>query len=184
MKRQIFLLLAFLAAFTAMAQVTFPGLSDSQKQQLLNTRIAMPVSTWIPEGYTVTKIVAKTGRQIKVENKVLAITYSKKPAYGQAMEFKIEAGFDGLGDLPYEGSVTVKSKAGTIYLYYEPYDEEGDGKKIKQNGLIMTEWFDVKNLAFDVVFSSQSENEKLNRTKPKISKADAIKVLQSMQVLK
>ena len=177
-------MVACLVAFAAVAQVTFPGLSDSQKQQLLNTKIAMPLPTWIPEGYTITKIVAKTGRQIKIENKVLTITYLKKAASGQAMEFKVGAGFDGLGDLPYEGSVTIKSKAGTIYLYYEPYDEDGDGKKIKQNGLIMTEWFDVKNLAFDVVFSSQGENEKMNKLKPKISKADAIKVLQSMQVLK
>ena len=184
MKKQICLLIACLAAFTAMAQVTFPGLSDIQKQQLLNTPIAMPLPTWVREGYAVSKIVAKTGRQIKIENKVLTITYSKKQANGQAAEFKVDAGFDGLGDLPYEGSVTVKSKAGTISLYYEPYEEVGDGKKAKQKGVIMTEWFDIKNLAFHVVFNSQGENEKIDRTKPKISKADAIKVLQSMQVLK
>lgn len=184
MKKQFCLLLSFFIMAAAFTQTAFPGLSESQKQQLLSTKIAIPLPSWVPDGYTVTHIVSKTGRQVKIENKVLTITYGKKLANGQSQEFKIDAGFDGLGDLPYEGSTTINSKAGIIYLYYEPNDEGAEGKKIKQYGLIMTEWFEIKKLAFHVVFGSQSENEKLNRTKPKLSKADAVKILQSMQVLK
>ena len=161
MKKQICLLLFILITISAFAQITFPGLSEAQKQQLLNTKIAMPLPTWIPDGYSVSNIVTKTGKSIKIENKVLIITYGKKLNNGHTIEFKIDAGFDGIGDLPYEGNQAIKSKVGNIYLYYEPFDEDADGKKIKQYGLIMTEWFDIKNLAFDVVFNAQSENEKI-----------------------
>lgn len=184
MKKQICMLLSFFIMAAAFAQTVVPGLSEPQKQQLLNTKIALPLPTWVPEGYTVTHIVTKTGRQVKIENKVLTITYGKKLLNGKKEEFKIDAGFEGLGDLPYEGSTMVKSKVATIYLYYEPYEEDGDNKKIKQYGLIMTEWFYVKNLAFHVVFNPEGDNHKFNKTKSKISKADAIKILQSMQVLK
>jgi hypothetical protein len=104
-------------------------------------------------------------------------------ANGQKLHFKIDAGFDGIGDLMYEGGESIKSKAGEIWLYYEPYDEDMEGRKTKQHGFIQTEWFDVKGIAFHVVFI-QSENEGLNKRLPKISKADAKKILQSMQVLK
>lgn len=161
----------------------FPGLSESQKQQLLNTKIAVPLPTWIPHGFSVTKVVTKTGRSIRIENRILTIVYGRKSGNGSALEFTIDAGFDGIGSLDYEGE-TVKSKAGNITLYYEPYEDIGDNKKVKQWGLIQTEWFDIKNLAFNVNFSAQSINEKLNRTKPKISKTEAKKILQSMHVLK
>jgi hypothetical protein len=181
--KKYYILLITLCSFNSFSQTVFPGITDAQKQQLLNTKIPVPLPTWIPEGYTVTNIITKTGRAIKIQNKVLSITYSKKITGGKPMEFRIEAGFDGIGDLMYEGE-TVKSKVGNITLCYEPYEEDGEGKKIKQYGFIQTEWFDIKNLAFCVIFGMHSENEKINRTRPKISKADAKKVLQSMQVLK
>ena len=183
MKKQICTLLLFVITTSAFTQTIFPGLSEAQKQKLLSTKIPMPLPTWIPEGYSVTNIITKTGKTIKIENKVLTITYGKKLPNGRMLEFKIDAGFDGIGDLMYEGGERIKSKVGDIWLFYEPFEEDGD-KKIKTYGLIMTEWFDIHNLAFDVVFSADSDNAKLNRTKPKISKADAKKVLQSMQVLK
>jgi hypothetical protein len=181
--KKICILLFVFCSFNTFSQTVFPGISEAQKQQLLNTRIPVPLPTWIPEGYVVTNIIAKTGKAIKIQDKVLSITYSKKTAGSKPLEFRIEAGFDGIGDLMYEGE-TVKSKVGNITLCYEPYEEDGEGKKIKQYGFIQTEWFDIKNLAFCVAFGAHTENEKANRTRPKISKADAKKVLQSMQVLK
>jgi hypothetical protein len=183
MKKQICLLLLLGIATLAFSQTIFPGLSEVQKKKLLSTRIAVPLPTWIPTGFSVTNIVTKTGNPVKIEDKVLTITYGKKLANGHVLKFKIDAGFDGLGDLPYEGGESVKSKIGDIWLYYEPIEEIDDGRKIKYIGFIQTEWFDVKDLAFHVVFI-QSENESLNKKLPKISKADAKKILQSIQVLK
>ncbi len=73
---------------------------------------------------------------------------------------------------------------GDIYLYYEPYEEEMNGKQVKAFGFIMTEWFSVNKLAFHAYFNSQNPNDKPDPTKPKISKVDVKKILQSMQVLK
>ena len=78
----------------------------------------------------------------------------------------------------------IKSKAGNIYLYYEPIEEDINGKKVKAVGFIMTEWFNINKLAFHVSFNSQNPNDKPDNTKPKISKADVKKILQSVEVLK
>ena len=186
MKKIIYLILFIISAISVSAQnkIIFPGLSEIQLQKIVNTKIPVPLPTWIPDGFSVTNIITQTGRHVKLENKIFTITYSKKSSDGKLLEFKIEAGFEGIGDLPYEGGELIKSKAGNIYLFYEPFEEDMNGKKIKTSGLIMTEWFSVHNLAFDVVFSSPGQNETINKTKPKISKTDAKKILQSMQVLK
>lgn len=180
--KKIFSCALLFITLAAQAQV-FPGLSEKQKQQLLATKTPMPLPTWLPEGYSVTGVITKTGKKVLIQDKVLTITYGKKLANGRMMEFKVDAGFDGIGDLMYTGYEILKSKAGKIYLYYEPYDEDSGTKK-RAYGLIMTEWFDVNNLAFNVVFSTQGENERENKVKPKISKADAKKVLLSMAVLR
>lgn len=185
MKKQIRLLVFIMIPVITFAQgkIVFPGVTELQKQKLLGTKIAMPLPTWIPDGFSVMNMVTKTGRSVKIENKILTITYGKKLASGHVLKFKIDAGFDGLGDLPYEGGESVKSKVGEIWLYYEPIEEVEDGRKIKYVGFIQTEWFEIKDLNFHVVFI-QSENDDLNKRLPKISKADAKRILQSMQVLK
>ncbi len=96
--------------------------------------------------------------------------------------FKIDAGFDGIGDLMFDGGERIKSKVGDIWLYYEPLEEGMNGRKVKVLGFIQTEWFEVNKIAFHAVFS-QTEKEALQKL-PKISKADAKKILQSMEVLK
>lgn len=186
MKKQFLLLLFVAIAFSVFSQsnIVFPGLTETQKQQLLNTRIAIPLPIWIPEGFAVTKIVTKTGKAIKLEDKIYTVTYAKKLSNSNSLKFSVDAGFEGLGDLPYEGAETIKSKVGNIYLYYEPYEEDMNGKKEKAFGFIMTEWFNINKLAFHMSFNSQSPNDKPDNTKPKISKADVKKILQSLQVLK
>ena len=168
----------------AQSNIVFPGLTEVQKEQLLNTKIAIPLPTWIPDGFAVTKIVTKIGKSIKLEDKIYSVTYGKKLPNGNSLKFSIDAGFEGLGDLPYDGSETIKSKVGNIYLYYEPYEEDMNGKKVKAVGFIMTEWFRINKLAFHASFNSQNPNDKPDNTKPKISKADVKKILQSMQVFK
>ncbi|MDB5223718.1 MAG: hypothetical protein JWN83_2385 [Chitinophagaceae bacterium] len=183
MKKQICILLLLLISTSAFTQTVFPGLSEAQKQKLLNTKIPVPLPTWVPKGFVVTNIIAKTGKSFKIENKVLTITYDKKLDNG-SLQFTVEAGFEGIGDMPYNNSEIIKSKVGNIYLYYEPIEEDIDGRKLIHPGFIQTEWFDIKNLAFNVSFSYQNDNKRINRTNPKISKGDAKKILQSMQVLK
>ena len=186
MKKIFFLLMFITSSMLSFAQsnIIFPGLTEVQKQKLLNTKIAIPLPTWIPDGFAVTNMVTKTGKSIKVEDKIYTVTYGKKLSNGNSLKFSVDAGFDGLGDLPYEGSETIKSKVGDIYLYYEPYEEDMNGKKVKAFGFIMTEWFNVNKLAFHAYFNSQNPNDKPDPTKPKISKADVKKILHSMQVLK
>ena len=185
MKKIFFLLIfvAFSMLSFAQSNLIFPGLTEVQKQKLQSTKIAIPLPTWIPDGFAVTNIVTKTGKSIKLENKIYTVTYGRKLANSNSLKFDVDAGFDGLGDLPYEGSETIKSKVGNIYLYYEPYEEDMNGKQVKAFGFIMTEWFNVNKLAFHMSFNSQNPNDKPDPTKPKISKADVKKILQSMQVL-
>lgn len=183
MKKQICILLLLIISIPAFTQNQFPGLSEGQKQKLLSTKIPVPLPTWIPAGFSVTNMVTNTGKSVKIEDKVLSVTYGKKSANGRLLKFKIDAGFDGLGDLPYEGGEPVKSKVGNIWLYYEPIEEVDDGRKVKYVGFIQTEWFEVRGLAFHVSFI-QSNDDDLNKRLPKISKADVKKILQSMQVLK
>ena len=186
MKKQFLLVLfvAMIISSFAQSNIVFPGLTETQKQQLLNTKIAIPLPTWIPGGFALTKIVTKTGKSIKLENKIYTVTYTKKLSNSNSLKFSIDAGFEGLGDLPYDGSETIKSKVGDIYLYYEPFEEDMNGKKVKAVGFIMTEWFIINKLSFHVSFNSQNPNDKPDNTKPKMSKADVKKILQSMQVLK
>lgn len=186
MKKQISLLLFVTFSMLSFAQsnIIFPGLTKVQKQKLLNTKIVIPLPTWIPDGFAVTNIVTKTGKLIKLEDKVYTVTYAKKLPNGNSLKFSVNAGFEGLGDLPYEDAETIKSKVGNIYLYYEPYEEDMNGKKEKAFGFIMTEWFRVNKLDFHMSFNSQNPNDKPDPAKPKLSKADVKKILQSMQVLK
>ncbi|MDQ6722870.1 MAG: hypothetical protein M3Z01_01210, partial [Thermoproteota archaeon] len=94
MKKIIYLILLILSAISVSAQnkIIFPGLSEIQLQKIVNTKIPVPLPTWIPEGYSVTNIITKTGRQVKLENKTFRITYGKKSTDGKLLEFKIEAG--------------------------------------------------------------------------------------------
>jgi hypothetical protein len=182
MRKQICVLLLIIST-VSYSQTQFPGLAQAQKQKLLSTKIPVPLPAWIPQGFAVTSIITKTGKPVKIENKVLTITYGKRSANGHILKFKIDAGFDGLGDLPYSGGEAVRSKVGSIWLYYEPIEEIDDGRKVKYVGFIQTEWFKVRGLDFHVSFI-QSNDDDLNKRLPKISKADVKKILQSMQVLK
>ena len=186
MKKILSPLLLAAITFSVFSQnkITFPGITETQMQQLLNTKIAIPLPTWIPDGFAVTKIVTKTGKSIKLEDNIYTVIYTKKLSKSNSLKFSIDAGFEGLGDLPYEDGEAIKSKIGNIYLYYEPYEEDMNGKKVKAFGFIMTEWFRINKLAFHASFNSQNPNDKPDNTKPKMSKDDVKKILQSMRILK
>ena len=44
----------------AQSKNIFPSLNEVQKQKLLSTKIAIPLPTWIPDGFAVTNIITKT----------------------------------------------------------------------------------------------------------------------------
>jgi len=125
------------------AATNFPGVSAAQLKQLQAAKrvTALPLPTWIPSGFTLEKVDAKLGTRTKIEDRYLAIVYSKKLANGKKQRFGFEAGFDGIGDLMYDGAKTIPSAFGKIYLLYEPNDPDEAGKKLKN--YVMTEWFTV-----------------------------------------
>lgn len=157
----------------------FPGVSPKQFQQL---RIAkkstqLPLPTWLPAGFTLEKIEMKLGPRVRLENKQLVIIYSRKPANGKTQRFALEGGFEGLGDLPYDTTKTVRSTLGEIDIAYEPPDLDGGGQKVKN--FVMTHWFNVGKTAFhyDGMYSAEPED----KTLAMISLADTEKILRSLQ---
>lgn len=162
----------------------FSGLTDLQKAKILKTKVAIPLPTWLPEGFTASTVITRTAKVIPIQDRILSVTYTRKLLRGKVEQFTIEAGFDGIGDMAYENGIIINSGAGKIELYYEPMEEIEGGKKQKVKGLVQTEWFDVKNLAFHVVFSLEPNEEKKSSNAVVTTLANAKKILASIQILK
>src|SRR5688572_12559708 len=98
MKKLLLALLFMCSTLFATAQV-FPALKASHKKQLLATGYKIPVPTYIPKGFVIDTVIAKTGKSVSIQDKVLYIQYSKEMPDGTYQGFYIDAGFDGLGSL-------------------------------------------------------------------------------------
>ena len=113
----------------SIAGAQFPGLSPAVKRQLAtakrSTSIALP--TWVPAGFTVKRVHMVLGPKVPIQDRQLIIVYSRNLPNGRLQRFAFEAGFDGLGDLMYEGGKQLRTPVGNVWLYYQPKDE--DGKK-------------------------------------------------------
>jgi len=149
--------LIFLAAFCAVlclpafAQVSnakvkaamakFPGIERTDMEALITAKTAVGIAlpTWLPKGFTLEKIRSRIGRRVSLDDREFIIIYSRQLPNGKKQRFALEAGFDGLGGLPYDVTKTISSPVGQIDLMYEPKDE--DGAKIKN--YVITEWFTV-----------------------------------------
>lgn len=157
----------------------FPGVSARQLQQLNTAKRStpLPLPTWVPAGFTIEKIEMKLGPRVRIENKVLVIVYSRRLPNGKAQRFAFEAGFEGLGDLPYDTTSSVRSAIGPIDIAYEPPDLDEGGKKVKN--FVMTQWFNVGKTPFhyDGMYGAETENRSLAM----ISLADTRKILGSLQ---
>ncbi len=142
------------------AMKKFPGFTKQQMEQMLwtkeqycipfdldtaeqaklkkstNGKCAIPLPTWLPEGFTVEDIDANLGKNLSSDSLAVTILYSKKLANGKKQAFIIETRFE-FGDLPYSDPIFITSALGNICLFYEPVDDsiytdpEGWGKKIK-----------------------------------------------------
>lgn len=180
MKKLSFALaLTIVAASAAFAQVsTFPGLNADSKKQLASAKksTAFALPTWLPKGFAVSQVHSVLGRKVKLEDKQLVIVYSRKLADGGLQRFAFEAGFDGIGDLMYEGGKKLKTPIGSVHLYYQPKDE--DGKKLAD--FAMTEWFDVGSTAFHYIGTYGTE-EKGGDSLVMLSLADTEKILRSLK---
>lgn len=120
----------------------FPGVSKPQMEQLIAAKQVMQIAlpTWVPAGFKVESIRSRLGRAVAIEDREFVIIYSRTLPNGKKQRFALEAGFDGLGDLMYEGAKTISTPVGKIYLLYEPIDPD-DNRKI--SNYVMTEWFQV-----------------------------------------
>ena len=173
--------LILVTAVVASAQTaTFPGLTAEHRKQLATAKryTAIPLPTWIPQGFAVEKINMKLGPRVSIEHKELVIIYSRKLASGKMQRFSLEAGFDGLGGLPYDVTKTLNTAVGQIDLMYEPPDLDDPRKKT--TNFAMTEWFKVGRTDFH--YDGRHGDEDGNDpTLAMISLADTEKILKSLR---
>lgn len=136
--------------------------------------LAFPLPTWIPDGFKLERINKKLGRRVSLDEKEFVVVYARTRG-SETQRFAIEAGFEGLGDLPYEETHTVRSGVGTIYLAYQPRDD--DGKNLTD--VIMTHWFNVGRTAyhFDGAYRYQEDGP----AAAGLSLSDTLKILRSLR---
>ena len=174
-----FVICAALSVVASAQDVRFPGVSSVQMQQLRTAKrwTALPLPTWIPEGFKIEKITMNLGAKVAIQYRLLEIVYSRRLPNGKTQRFAIEAGFEGIGDLPYESTSSVRSGVGQIDIAYEPPDLDGGGTKTRD--YVVTHWFDVGKIPFhyDGMYGNESEKKRLAM----ISLADTRKILSSLQ---
>lgn len=190
-KTIVLALFCFSLAITASAQSTdakikagmarFPGIERSDMEQLIAAKQVMSVALpkWLPTGFKLEKINSRLGRGVAIEDREFVIIYSRKLASGKTQRFALEAGFDGLGDLMYDGAKILSTPVGKIHLLYEPKDADQNGKKLKN--YVMTEWFNVGKTAVHYIgwYGGEEDDPDLAM----ISLADTEKILRSLQKL-
>ena len=160
------------------ASLQFPGVTPKQLQQLRSAKQSTPVvlPTWLPAGFKLARIEMKLDRRVPIYDRYLKITYEREMS-GVTQRFYLEAGFDGLGGLPYDATKSLKTQIGTIDLMYQPNDE--DGNKIKNYAI--TEWFNIGRTAFHYVETYEDEPDQPARKM--LSLADTEKILRSLRRL-
>ena len=181
MTRPIILLFAIVFAlntFVTAQAAKFPGLTVETKKQLATAKRSTPIAlpTWLPAGFTANRVHMVLGPKVPIEDRQLVIVYSRTLSDGRRQRFSIEAGFDGLGDLMYDGGKKLQTSIGIVWLIYQPKDE--DGKKLTD--FAMTEWFDVGKTAFHYVGMYGTEEEGGDKL-AMISLADTEKLLRSLR---
>ena len=170
--------LSTVSAQTKSTYPSFPGVSDAQMTTLRDIVRAAPVAlpTWLPAGFTLEEVHARLGSDLEIYERELILIYSRPMPNGKVQRFALEAGFDGIGDLPYDETKIIRSSIGDIYLVYEPFDPENQKEKIRD--FVMTQWFDVGNVAYhyDGMFGIES-----TKNLEMISIADTEKILASLR---
>ncbi len=169
------------AAKATAAMKKFPGVSKAQMEQMIAAKRVMQIAlpTWLPAGFKLEDVRSRIGRSVAIEDREFVIIYSRTLSNGKTQRFALEAGFDGLGDLMYEGAKTLVTPLGKIYLLYEPKDPDNGGKKLKN--YVMTEWFRVGRTEFHYI-GMYGYDEGVNDLEM-ISLADTERILRSLKRL-
>lgn len=181
----LIIILSALAALAANAQTKaagqFPGVTPTQLRTLQGLKRTVPIAlpAWVPAGFKLEKIRSKLGRGVRIYERDFALIYTKRLAGGKVQTFALEAGFDGLGDLMYDGAKTLKTSLGNIYLLYEPRDPDNGNQKMEN--YVMTEWFSVGNIAYHYIGMYGYENGDTSHVM--ISLADTERILRSLKRL-
>lgn len=175
------IILTFVTALFAISinaqKSTFPGISVKQAKTLATVKrsMAFPLPTWVPAGFKVEEIVVDISAKTLIYERVFRVIYSRTQPDGTKQRFAIDTGFDGLGDLMYEPTKTIKTSVGDVTLIYEPKDEDGTILK----DYVMTEWIPVGKYAFHYIGSyTRDENAE---TPAMISLEDTEKILKSLK---
>jgi hypothetical protein len=165
-------------AFASIASAQFPGLSPAVKRQLATAKRSTPIAlpTWVPSGFTAKRVHMVLGPKVPIQDRQLIVVYSRNLPDGRLQRFAFEAGFDGLGDLMYDGGKKLSTPIGNVWLYYQPKDE--DGKRL--NDFAMTEWFNVGRTAFHYIGAYGTEEEGGDKL-TMIPRADTEKILRSLR---
>lgn len=178
-----FLLLSLTFVVSAQAAASFPGLSAAQRKQLITAKRSTPIAlpTWVPVGFKVEKIDMELRPRVPIYDRHLVIVYSRKLPNGKTQRFALEAGFDGLGGLPYDLTKTISSPVGPIDLMYQPNDLDDEGKKLLN--FSMTEWFLVgkTNYHYDGMYGINEDEKGNDPTMAMISLADTERILRSLR---
>lgn len=158
----------------------FPGVSQDQMEALIAAKRVMTIAlpTWVPTGFKVEAIKSRIGRAVAIEDREFIVIYSRTLQSGKDQRFALEAGFDGLGGLPYDATKTLRSPVGQIDLMYEPKDLDDEGKTLKN--WVYTEWFRVGNRTDWHYIGMYGAPDEGDPGIAMISRADTERILKSM----
>lgn len=158
----------------------FPGVSTAHMEQMIAAKRVMTIAlpTWVPAGFRVEEIKSRIGRAVAIEDREFVIIFSRTLQNGKTQRFALEAGFDGLGGLPYDVTKTLRSPVGSIDLMYEPKDLDDESKVLKN--YVYTEWFKVGNRTDWHYIGMYGAPEEGDPGIAMISLADTERILRSM----
>lgn len=162
------------------AMKTFPGVDLATMEQCLAAKRVMGVAlpTWLPKGFQLTSTKVRLGRAVALQDREFVVVYRRTLADGKHQSFALEAGFDGLGGLPYDVTKVLSTALGKIDLMYEPIDVDG-GERLKN--YVMTEWFSVGKTPFhyDGMYGFEPDTTEQEM----ISLSDTERILKSLKRL-
>jgi hypothetical protein len=164
------------------AMKRFPTVPQPYMEAMVAAKRVMSIAlpTWLPAGFKFEKLQSRIGRAVALEDREFVVIYSRTQG-GKTQRFALEAGFDGLGGLPYDNPRVIRSAVGPIDLYYEPKDLDDEAKVLKN--YVYTEWFKVRNRTDWHYIGMYGAPEEGDPGIAMISLADTERILKSLQAL-
>jgi hypothetical protein len=164
------------------AMKRFPTVPQPYMEAMVAAKRVMSIAlpTWLPAGFKFEKIQSRIGRAVALEDREFVVIYSRTQG-GKTQRFALEAGFDGLGGLPYDNPKIIRSAVGEIDLYYEPTDLDDNANVLKN--YVYTEWFKVRNRTDWHYIGMYGAPEEGDPGIAMISLADTERILKSLQAL-